>query len=90
MTHQVSARNASVYPNAGVPRADLSVRWALADGGAIYADADIANAGYGDVSLRRVGGVSRAARARLAAIIEVALRMRGYDPTAFSIGGDPR
>ena len=70
--------------------ADLSVRWALASGGATYADADIATAGYGDVSLRHVTGVSRAARARLATIIEHALRARGYDPADYSIGGDPR
>ena len=73
--------------------ADLSVRWVLADGSDLYQAADevdVDGAGYGDVSIRHVGGVSRAARARLAAIIEVALRMRGYDPDKFSIGGDPR
>lgn len=73
--------------------ADLSVRWVLADGSGLYQAADeldVDGAGYGDVSLRYVGGVSRAARARLAAIVEVALRERGYDPAAYSIGGDPR
>lgn len=53
-------------------------------------EVDVDGAAYGDVSMRHVTGVSRAARARLAAIIEVALRMRGYDPDEFSIGGDPR
>ncbi len=80
--------------------ADLSVRWWRAgdydDGivyqpaGAVAARDDITDATWGDESLRYVGGVSRAARARLATIIESALRERGYDPAGYSIGGDPR
>ena len=80
--------------------ADLSVRWWRADdyddgivyqpAGAVAARDDITDATWGDESLRYITGVSRAARARLATIIESALRERGYDPTEYSIGGDPR
>ena len=72
--------------------ADLSVRWCTGAGGAYQgvAEADDPAATYGDVSLRHVTRVRRADRERITAIIEVALAAAGYDPAAFSIGGDPR
>lgn len=50
----------------------------------------LTGATYGDVSLRHVTRVRRADRARITAIIEVALAAAGRDPAAYSIGGDPR
>lgn len=72
--------------------ADLSVRWCTGRGGVYQGagEADDPAATYGDVSLRHVTRVRRADRARITAIIEVALAAAGRDPAAYSIGGDPR